>query len=401
VYPCGYNSRVTASEPLESARKAGLRYVTDDRPGIRRMKVRGGFRLPRSERQGAHRQDGDRAHQGAAIPPAYTDVWIAPIRNATCRPPAAMRADASNTATTSVGARCATRTSSTAWSPSPKRCRRFRAAVKRDLGRPGLTRETVLATVVSLLEATMIRVGNEEYARENDSHGLTTMSEEDVRVRGDAIRFHFRGKSGVEHTVTVHDKRLAKIVRNCQDIPGHELFSYLDERGKPVTIDSTHVNAYIRAIADDDFTAKDFRTWEATLTCARELGATHADSQREGKAAVLEAVRAVAKLLGNTPAVSKKAYIFPAIIDEFLATGALALVERCESKTTAATKDALSGDESRVLTFIENLITRDESRHLGALLATSVRQVKKTRAAAQAPARTSTKRQRSAREAQA
>jgi DNA topoisomerase-1 len=182
------------------------------------------------------------------------------------------------------------------------------------------------------------------------------MSDDDVRVRGDAIRFHFRGKSGVEHTVTVRDKRLAKIVRSCLDIPGHELFSYLDPNGKPVTVDSTHVNAYIRAIADDDFTAKDFRTWEASLTCARELSPIHAASQLEAKAAVVEAVRAVAKLLGNTPAVSKKSYIFPAIIDEFLA-GSLEKIAH----------------ESQLIAFIERIAARDPSAHLTRLLKKSVR----------------------------
>jgi DNA topoisomerase-1 len=354
---------VTASEPLESARKAGLRYMTDDHPGIRRLKVRGSFRYVAPDGKPLT----DRAEiariKALAIPPAYTDVWIAPIRNAHLQ---ATGRDARGRKQYRYHKRWREVRDENKFDRMlafAKALPKIRAAVKRDLAKPGLPREKVLATVVSLLEATMIRVGNEEYARDNDSHGLTTMSEDNVKVRGDAIRFRFRGKSGVTHNVTVHDKRLAKIVRSCQDIPGHELFSYLDENGEPVTIGSQDVNAYIRDIAEDDFTAKDFRTWEATLECALFLGGVHAETPKEAKAAVLEAVCEVAKRLGNTPAVSRKSYIFPAIIDEFLANGAL---EKIES-------------ESQIIAFIERIAARDEGRHLKTLLEKSVRAVKTKR----------------------
>ena len=183
------------------------------------------------------------------------------------------------------------------------------------------------------------------------------MNEDHVTVHGDAIRFKFRGKSGIEHTVTVHDKRLAKIVRNCQDIPGHELFSYLDENGEPSAIDSADVNAYIRDIADDDFTAKDFRTWEATLSCAMELAGVRVETDKDAKTAVLGAVCAVAKRLGNTPAVCRKSYILPAIIDEFLANHALENV----------------ASESKIIAFIERLGNRNESRHITTLMKKSIR----------------------------
>jgi DNA topoisomerase-1 len=336
--------------------------MTDDHPGIRRLKVRGGFRYVAVDGKALTDRTEIARIKSLAIPPAYTDVWIAPIRNAHLQ---ATGRDARGRKQYRYHKRWREVRDENKFHRMlafAKALPKMRAAVKRDLSKPGLSRTTVLATVVALLEATMIRVGNEEYARDNDSYGLTTMLDEQVKVRGDAIRFHFRGKSGVEHSVTVHDKRLAKIVRSCQDIPGHELFSYLDECGEAATIDSADVNTYIREIGEDDFTAKDFRTWEATMACALELAAIHAETQKDAKAAVLEAVRNVAKRLGNTPAVCRKAYIFPAIIDEFLA-GSLEKIER----------------ESQVVAFIARIESRDEGAHLTSLLRKSVRAKKASR----------------------
>jgi len=255
------------------------------------------------------------------------------------------------------------------------------AAVSRDLARPGLPREKVLATVVSLLESTMIRVGNEEYAKQNDSYGLTTMQENHVRISGDTLRFRFRGKSGREHNVNVRDKRLARIVRQVRDLPGQELFAYLGDDGEISAISSQDVNAYLREIAKDDFTAKDFRTWEGTLACALALASERVEAKSEGKARVVAAIKAVAERLGNTPAVCKKSYIHPGVIDEFLAHGALELVERKARKLAAPGAHDLSADESRVLAFIEKLIARDENEPLGDLLAKSVRHATRKRSA--------------------
>jgi DNA topoisomerase I len=355
---------VTASEPLESARKAGLRYMTDDRPGIRRVKARGTFRYVLPGGKALTDKDEIARIRSLAIPPAYTDVWIAPIRNAHLQ---ATGRDARGRKQYRYHKRWREVRDENKFHRMltfAKALPKIRAAVKSDLARSGLPREKVLATVVSLLETTMIRVGNEEYARENDSYGLTTLHEEHVKVRGDAIRFTFRGKSGIEHSVTVHDKRLAKIVRSCQDIPGHELFSYIDDHGEPASIDSAHVNAYIRDIGEDDFTAKDFRTWEATMACALELAAVCVETAKEAKSAVVEAIKNVAKRLGNTPAVCKKAYILPAIIDEFLAGGSLAKI------TT----------EAQIIAFIERLGSRDENKHLTTLMRKSIK-ARKTKAA--------------------
>jgi DNA topoisomerase-1 len=348
---------VIATEPLESARKAGLRYMTDDRPGIRRMKAGRSFRYVLPDGKALTDKDEIARIRSLAIPPAYTHGWIAPIRNAHLQ---ATGRDARGRKQYRYHKRWREVRDENKFGRMltfAKALPKIRAAVKRDLAEPRLPREKVLATVVSLLEVTMIRVGNEEYARENDSYGLTTLHDEHVKVRGDAIKFKFRGKSGVEHSVTVHDKRLAKIVRSCQDIPGHELFSYLDDNGEPVSIDSSDVNTYIREIGEDDFTAKDFRTWEATMACALQLAAVHVETAKEAKSAVVEAIKAVAKRLGNTPAVCKKAYILPAIIDEFLANNKL---EKISS-------------EAQIIAFIERIESRDEGKHLTSLMKKSIR----------------------------
>jgi DNA topoisomerase-1 len=371
---------VTTLEPVDSAKAAGLRYLTDDRPGIRRVKRRGGFGYVGLGGKAISDEKEVARIRKLAIPPAYSNVWISPDPRGHLQ---ATGRDARGRKQYRYHARWREVRDETKFDRMiafAKALPLIRAGVARDLARQGLTREKVLATVVSLLEETMIRVGNEEYAKSNESYGLTTMHDDHVRFKGDTVRFHFRGKSGREHTVTVHDKRLARIVKQCRDIEGEELFQYITESGDRATISSQDVNAYIRELAGDDFTAKDFRTWEGTLACALALAGERAETQTEAKAHVVTAIKAVADRLGNTPAVCKKSYIHPGVIDEFIENGALALVAR---KTRKAVSDryALSGDERRVLAFIEKLIARDENKHLGDLLAKSVRRAKKQHAA--------------------
>ena len=380
---------MTVAEPIESARAAGLRYVTDDQPGIRRLKARAGFRYVAAGGAAVTDRDELARIRALAIPPAYTDVWIAPFRNAHLQ---ATGRDARGRKQYRYHKRWRETRDETKFDRMIAFARalpKIRAAVRHDVARPGMPREKVLATVVSLLESTMIRVGNEEYARANDSYGLTTLQEKHVRVRGDAIRFNFRGKSGKDHSVTVHDKRLAKIVRTCQDIPGHDLFHYIGDDGEPAAVHSQDVNEYIRTIAADEFTAKDFRTWEGTMSCALALAASRAASKQQAKAAVVEAIRSVAARLGNTPAVCKKSYIYPAVIDEFLANGALELVAAKVKRAVGSDPHALSAHESQVIGFIERIIARDENAHLTDLLVKSVRATAKRPARArQAPMRT-------------
>jgi DNA topoisomerase-1 len=314
-----------------------------------------------------------------AIPPAYTDVWISPDPQGHLQ---ATGRDARGRKQYRYHPRWRDVRDETKFDSMvafAKALPTIRAAVARDLARSGLPREKVLATVVSLLEATMIRVGNDEYARENESYGLTTMREDHVRVSGDTLRFRFRGKSGRDHQVSIRDKRLARVVRQVRDLPGQELFHYIDDDGAAATISSHDVNAYLREISGDDFTAKDFRTWEGTLSCALALAAERVEGRAAGKARVVAAISAVAQRLGNTPAVCKKSYIHPGVIDEFLATGAIELVERRVRCSVPTDPHALRDDESRVLAFIERLIARDEKQHLRETLATSIRRANLTR----------------------
>ena len=196
---------------------------------------------------------------------------------------------------------------------------RIRARVAAHLRRQNLPREKVLAAVVQLLEKTLIRVGNEEYARQNKSFGLTTMRDQHARVTGSAVRFEFRGKSGIQHAIDLRDRRLARIVKSLRDLPGYELFQYIDADGRRQMIDSADVNAYLRDISGQDFTAKDFRTWAGTVLAAKALAAIgRFKSQAEAKRNVVRAIDEVAKRLGNTKAVSRKCYIHPAVLDAYM-----------------------------------------------------------------------------------
>jgi DNA topoisomerase-1 len=205
---------------------------------------------------------------------------------------------------------------------------KIRQRTAADLRRTGLPREKVLAAVVQLLEKTMIRVGNDEYARENGSIGLTTMRDRHARVNGSTLRFEFRGKSGVQHAVDLRDPRLARIVKACRDLPGYELFQYVDDDGAVQVVDSSDVNAYVREISGEDFTAKDFRTWAGTVLAATELARVGGfQSTAAAKRNIVKAVEAVAKRLGNTKAVCRKSYIHPAIFDAYLAGSSIAAGE--------------------------------------------------------------------------
>ena len=237
---------------------------------------------------------------------------------------------------------------------------RIRKRAKRDLARPGLPREKVLATVIRLLETTLIRVGNEEYARQNGSIGLTTMRDKHAVVNGSTIRFEFRGKSGVRRAVDLHDRRLARIVRRCQEVPGQELFQYLDERGGRHSITSADVNDYLRQIAGQDFTAKDFRTWAGTVLAARALQEFEAfDSQTQAKRNIVQAIETVAKRLGNTKAVCRKCYIHPAVLDAYLDGSLLRTLRQRIETTIKESLHSLPPEEAAVLAFLQERLRRE------------------------------------------
>jgi DNA topoisomerase I len=308
----------------QSARDAGLRYVTDDTPGISRRRTAHGFRYLTPEGRALRRRETLARIRSLAIPPAWEQVWICPREDGHVQ---AIGRDARGRKQYRYHARWREVRDATKYDRVAAFARalpRIRRRVSVDLALPGLPREKVLATLVRLLETTFMRVGNEEYARSNDSFGLTTLRERQVRVRGAKLRFEFRGKSGVEHRIEVTDPRLARVVRRMQDLPGEVLFRYLDEAGETRVVESADVNDYLKSAAGEDFTSKDFRTWAGSLLAARALKALgRCESASQAKRNIALAVEAVSKELGNTRAVCRKCYIHPRVI-ECYQSGALA-----------------------------------------------------------------------------
>ena len=237
----------------------------------------------------------------------------------------------------------------------------LRARVSKDLARPGLPRVKVIATVVKLLETTLIRVGNGEYARENQSFGLTTMRNKHVKINGSKIRFRFRGKGGVGHDLELNNPRLARIVKRCQDLPGQELFQYVDQNGQPGTVDSSDVNAYLREATGDDFTAKDFRTWAGTVLAARALREIeYFDSKAEAKRNIVKAVEKVARRLGNTRTVCQKCYIHPAVVNSYM-DGSLLQAPNHRVRTTAESPSDLHPEEAAVMAILERQLKSENA----------------------------------------
>lgn len=304
---------------VETAELAGLRYVSDTTPGIRRERVGDEFRyIAANGKPVQNARELDRIkHIG--IPPAWTDVWISPHANGHIQ---ATGHDAKGRKQYRYHARWRVVRDETKYHRMlafGEALPQIRARVAADLKQPGLPREKVLATVVTLLDETAIRVGNEEYARENKSFGLTTLRNRHVKVEGAEIRFHFVGKSGKDHAVALHDRRLARIIKQCRDLPGQELFQYIADDGTRHPIESADVNAYLRAISGEDFTAKDFRTWAATVIVAATLCACgQCASPTQGKHEINAAIKAAAAKLGNTPAICKKSYVHPHILAAYL-----------------------------------------------------------------------------------
>ena len=309
---------MASTDPLRSARSAGLRYVCDEHRGIRREMGKVGFRYVGADGKVIRKAATLKRIRALVIPPAWTDVWI-------CPDPRGHVQATGRDARGRKQYRYHPRWRETRDETKFDRMQAFaaalpaiRARVTADLSTPGLRRERVLASVVQLLERTLIRVGNDEYARTNRSFGLTTLRDSHVDIKGSAIRFQFRGKSGKRHEVGLEDRRLARIVRQCRDLPGQELFQYLDETGRRRDVSSTDVNAYLKEISGTDFTAKDFRTWSATVLACTSLSefepaATRAAAKRN----VITAIDAVAGVLGNTRSVCRKSYIHPAILDAY------------------------------------------------------------------------------------
>jgi DNA topoisomerase-1 len=352
--------RVVDNDPVASARAAGLRYVSDTGPGIRREARRGGgFRYVGTDGRTIRRAAELQRIAHLAVPPAWTDVWICPQANGHLQ---ATGRDARRRKQYRYHDRWREARDATKYERTlafGEALPRIRAQVDRDLRQPDLSRERVLALVVRLLDATYIRVGNEEYARENRSFGLTTMRERHVEVEGSRVRFQFRGKGGKAHVVDLRDARVARAITRLEELPGQELFQWLDDDGEVHGVESDDVNAYIRGAAGDDFTAKDFRTWAGTMLAAwalQELG--QHTSKAQARRQVADAVESVAQQLGNTSAVCRRCYVHPEVISAHLDGDLFNSAGQRAEETPAGTLDDLSPAEAAVLAFLRRRITR-------------------------------------------
>ena len=338
---------------MSSAEAVGLRYVTDAMPGIRRKRHGRGFTYTDSDGQVVRDRAMIRRFRALVIPPAWTDVWI-------CADPDGHL---------QVTARDARGRKQYRYHPSFREQRdgtkfermialsdvlwRVRLRVEADIALPELPREKVMATVVWLLERTLIRVGTQEYAKANKSYGLTTMRRRHVQIDGPRMRFDFRGKSGVAHAVSVTDRRIARIVQRCAELPGYELFQYVDLAGQRQVVQAEDVNAYLREAAGREVTAKDFRTWAGTMHAAaalREMGA--APTKKEAEKNIKAAVDRTAAMLGNTRSVCRKYYIHPALLESYLEGLVLPPQERVEWRERQPSGPTLRHHEREVLAFL-------------------------------------------------
>jgi DNA topoisomerase I len=345
-------------DPISSARAAGLHYTTDTVPGIRRLGRPGHFRYVSADGKSIRTPAELGRIRSLVIPPAWTHVWICPDAKGHLQ---ATGRDARSRKQYRYHPRWRVVRDETKYDRMIGFARALptvRRRTSEHLRDTNLTRAKVLALVVQLLEKTLIRVGNDEYARENRSFGLTTLKDGHVGVSGARVRFSFRGKSGVEHDIDLTDRRLARIVQACRDIPGYDLFQYYDEQGRRHPVGSADVNAYLKAATGRDYTSKDFRTWAGTVLAAeilRDLGCS--DSERQAKRRVVQAVEAVARRLGNTRAVCRKCYIHPAVLESYFAG---ATIPRARPVLRAA--PALSAAEAAVLALLQRRAAPDSRR---------------------------------------
>lgn len=308
-----------SDESIAAAAEAGLRYVTDNTPGYRRKANGEHFNYLDTQEKPIRDEERLLRIKRLAIPPAWTDVWICPSPAGHIQ---ATGRDARRRKQYRYHDRWRELRDENKFdrlAEFAKALPKIRRQVAQDMRLPGLPRQKVLATVVRLLERTFIRIGNEEYARENKSFGLTTIKNRHVKVKGDHLRFRFRGKSGRQHEVAITDRRIAKIVSKCQDLPGQDLFQYVSDDREVRNVTSQDVNDYLREITNENFSAKDFRTWAGTVLAAIALTAqSEFETKKQAKANLKTAICAVARLLGNTPAVCRKCYVHPAILEAYL-----------------------------------------------------------------------------------
>lgn len=345
----------TAPTPIESAEAAGLRYVTDAAPGIRRQPSASGFLYRYPNGREVLDPDERLRIKALAVPPAWTDVWICPDPwghlQATGRDARGRKQYRYHARWREVRDEAKFERLAAFATALPGIRRRVDAGLRL----PDLPRTKVLAAIVKLLETTLIRVGNDEYARDNASYGLTTLRDGHARINGSKVGFTFRGKSGKPHRIGLRDRRLARVVKRCRDIPGQRLFQYEDEAGGHHSVYSEDVNDYLREITGQDFSAKDFRTWFGTVMAATELRDVElAESKAQAKRNVTQAIESVAVRLGNTPAIAHKCYVHPAVIDAYLDGTLRELLRPPANEAARHEVNGLSEDELAVLGLLRH-----------------------------------------------
>jgi DNA topoisomerase-1 len=343
-----------------AAEQAGLVYVSDEEPGIRRQRSGKGFSFRNPDGSAVKDKETLARIKSLAIPPAYTDVWI-------CADPKghiqATGRDDRGRKQYRYHPRWREVRDSTKYERMldfGKALPAIRERISADMGKRGLPREKVLATVVHLLENTLIRVGNATYSKENKSFGLTTLQDRHVEVDGGKMRFQFKGKSGKTWNLQVKDRRIARIVKSCQDVPGQHLFQYLDDDGQRHGVTSQDVNDYLREISGQDFSAKDFRTWAGTVLAAIALTEFETfDTKAAAKRNLRDAIERVSSRLGNTPAICRKCYIHPHVLDCYLEGDLVNQLKDQIEEDLRTELDALKPEEAAVMAFLHRRLTRD------------------------------------------
>jgi DNA topoisomerase-1 len=347
-------------DPAEAAESAGLIYVSDEEPGIRRVRAGKGFAYKGPDGRAIRDPKTLARIRKLAIPPAYTDVWICPWPEGHIQ---ATGRDARGRKQYRYHPRWREVRDSNKFEHMidfAAALPAIRARVAEDMAKRGLPREKVLATVVSLLENTLIRVGNLDYAKQNKSYGLTTLRDRHVDVNGGSLKFQFKGKSGKTWNLKVRDRRIARIVRACQDLPGQHLFQYIDENGNQQQVTSADVNAYLREMSGRDITAKDFRTWAGTVLAALALAEFEDfDNKAKAKKNLKAAIEKVAARLGNTPTICRKCYVHPEILNGYLDGDVLRDVKEEIEQELRDDLSSLKPEEAAVLSLLQKRLTRE------------------------------------------
>jgi DNA topoisomerase-1 len=360
MFPEQDASAQTIVDPRDAAETAGLSYVSDEKPGIRRRKAGKGFRYVRPDGSTVKDEATLLRIRALAIPPAWADVWICPKANGHIQ---ATGRDAKQRKQYKYHPQFREIRESVKFEHVMEFARLLpviRAKVSEHMSLRGLPREKVLATTVHLLETTLIRVGNDDYAKQNKSYGLTTLKDPHVKVDGAELRFQFRGKSGKTWRLQVKDRRVARIVKACQELPGQELLQYVDEAGQQRDVTSSDINSYLREITGKDFTAKDFRTWAGTVLAALALSEFEAfDTQARAKKNVRAAIERVSSRLGNTPTICRKCYVHPEILNCYLSGS---LLFEIKEEVEAELRQDLAGlkpEEAAVMTLLQSRLADD------------------------------------------